>query len=64
MDDMSGFYRSRFMDNDRVASTLTQKCPELRRLQHWEGGGSKVIVLVRGDPGCKYKVMLENLSNS
>ena len=62
--DISESDRTKCVDNNRVASTLAQKCPELRRLQHWDDGGTKVIVLVRGDPECKYKVMLENRSNS
>lgn len=39
--------RSRMKKNDEVASTLAWKCAKLRRVDHWEEGGGKVIVIVR-----------------
>lgn len=39
--------RSRIRKNDEIASMLVWKCPKLRRLDHWEEGGGKVIVLTR-----------------
>ncbi|KAF9456429.1 hypothetical protein BDZ94DRAFT_1177743 [Collybia nuda] len=39
--------RSRIRKNDEVASTLAWKCVKLRRLDHWEEVGGKVIVLVK-----------------
>ena len=39
--------RSRIRKNDEVAGVLAWKCPKLRRLDHWEEGAGKVIVLVK-----------------
>jgi hypothetical protein len=39
--------RSRVRKNDEVASVLAWKCGKLRRVDHWEEGTGKVIVLVR-----------------
>ncbi|KAJ6590168.1 hypothetical protein DFH09DRAFT_222828 [Mycena vulgaris] len=39
--------RSRVRKNDEVAGVLAWKCVKLRRLDHWEEGGGKVVVLVR-----------------
>lgn len=39
--------RSRIRKNDEVASVLVWKCPKLRRLDYWEEGAGKVIVLVK-----------------
>ncbi|KAJ7496624.1 hypothetical protein FB451DRAFT_1335121 [Mycena latifolia] len=39
--------RSRVRKNDEVAGVLAWKCVKLRRVDHWEEGGAKVIVLVR-----------------
>ncbi|KAJ7198492.1 hypothetical protein GGX14DRAFT_503631 [Mycena pura] len=39
--------RSRVRKNDEVAGVLAWKCPKLRRLDHWEENGGKVVVLVR-----------------
>lgn len=41
--------RSRIRKNDGVASLLAWKCPKLRRLDHWEIGGGKVIILIRDE---------------
>ncbi|KAI0366074.1 hypothetical protein BV20DRAFT_952981, partial [Pilatotrama ljubarskyi] len=46
----------RVRKNDEVASVLAWKCPKLRRLDHWEEGANKVIVLVRDAEGVRYKV--------
>lgn len=56
MGDMNESNRSKFMDNNKIASNLAQRCPELKRLEHWGVGRSKVIVLVRKDPERKYRV--------
>jgi len=53
--------------NEETASLLAWKCPKLRRLEHWEDGGSKVIVLLREDGKVKYQVRRikpENRNNS
>jgi hypothetical protein len=39
--------RRRLRKNDEIASMLAWKCPKLRRVDHWEQVGGKVIVLVR-----------------
>lgn len=39
--------RSRIRKNDESASLLAWKCPRLRRVDHWDETGGKVIVLVR-----------------
>lgn len=39
--------RSRVRKNDEVAGVLAWKCGRLRRVDHWEEGTGKVIVLVR-----------------
>jgi len=48
--------RSKVKKNEETASLLAWKCPKLRRLEHWEDGGSKVIVLLREDGKVKYQV--------
>ena len=48
--------RSEVKRNDENASLLAWKCPKLRRLEHWEDGGSKVIVLLREDGKVKYQI--------
>ncbi|GLB39400.1 hypothetical protein LshimejAT787_0605620 [Lyophyllum shimeji] len=42
--------RSRIRKNDEVAALLAWKCPKLRRLDHWEEGAGKVIVLLKDSP--------------
>ncbi|KAJ7672070.1 hypothetical protein B0H17DRAFT_1084334 [Mycena rosella] len=39
--------RSRVRKNDEVAGVLAWRCAKLRRVDHWEEGGGKVVVLVR-----------------
>ncbi|KAF8161735.1 hypothetical protein K438DRAFT_1619023 [Mycena galopus ATCC 62051] len=39
--------RSRVRKNDEVAGVLAWKCVKLRRVDHWEEGGAKVVVLLR-----------------
>ncbi|KAF7294041.1 hypothetical protein MKEN_01450500 [Mycena kentingensis (nom. inval.)] len=48
--------RSRVRKNDEVASVLAWRCPKLRRLDHWEEGGGKVVVLVRDAEKVKLQV--------
>ncbi|KAI0360290.1 hypothetical protein OH77DRAFT_1418164 [Trametes cingulata] len=48
--------RSRVRKNEEVASVLAWKCPKLRRLDHWEEGTNKVIVLVRNAEGVHHEV--------
>ena len=57
VDKMSQSDRSKSNGNGETASTLAQKCRKLKRLEHWEDGGSKIIVLLRGDPEHKYKTV-------
>ncbi|KAF5380196.1 hypothetical protein D9615_006233 [Tricholomella constricta] len=42
--------RSRIRKNDEVAAVLAWKCGKLRRVDHWEEGAGKVVVLVRDSP--------------
>ena len=39
--------RSRMRKNDEIAGVLAWKCKKLRRLDHWDESGGKVIVLLR-----------------
>ncbi|PIL26850.1 hypothetical protein GSI_11030 [Ganoderma sinense ZZ0214-1] len=48
--------RSRVRKNDEVASVLAWKCPKLRRLDHWDEGSGRVIVLVRDAERVRYEV--------
>ncbi|KAJ7277458.1 hypothetical protein C8J57DRAFT_1309327, partial [Mycena rebaudengoi] len=41
------FYEVRVRKNDEVAGVLAWKCVKLKRVDHWEEGGGKVVVLVR-----------------
>jgi len=43
--------RSRIRKNDEIASVLAWKCAKLRRVDHWEDGGGKVIVIVKDADG-------------
>jgi len=44
---MSMMERSRMRKNDEIASVLAWKCKKLRRVDHWEENGNKIIVLLR-----------------
>jgi hypothetical protein len=33
--------------NDEIAGVLAWKCPKLRRVDYWEEGAGKVVVLLR-----------------
>ncbi|KAM5541883.1 hypothetical protein V8D89_004612 [Ganoderma adspersum] len=48
--------RSRVRKNDEVASVLAWKCPKLRRLDHWDEGSGRVIVLIRDAERVRYEV--------
>ena len=48
--------RSKLRKNEEVASVLAWKCAKLRRLDHWEEGASKVIVLIRDGDKIRYEV--------
>ena len=50
--------RSKKKKNQETASRLAFKCKKLKRLDHWEDGRSKVIILSRKDGGEKYLVRL------
>lgn len=39
--------RSRIRKNDEVAGVLAWKCTKLRRLDYWEDGAGKIIVLIK-----------------
>ncbi|KAG6852551.1 hypothetical protein C0991_010993 [Blastosporella zonata] len=39
--------RSRIRKNDEVAALLAWKCAKLRRVDHWEEGAGRVVVLVK-----------------
>ena len=63
MDEMSQSDRSKFNKNGETASILGQKCRKLKRVEHWEDGGSKMIVLLRGDAEQKYKIVRVKAEN-
>lgn len=46
---LSMMERSRMRKNDEIAGVLAWKCRKLRRVDHWEDHGNKVIVLLRDD---------------
>ncbi|KAF5309721.1 hypothetical protein D9611_014933 [Ephemerocybe angulata] len=48
---MSLMDRSRIKKNDWTASMLVWRCPKLRRVDHWEDGTSKVVMLTRVPAG-------------
>ena len=48
--------RSRLRKNEEIASTLVWKCAKLRRVDHWEDGSGKVVILVRDGEKAKYEV--------
>ena len=48
--------RSRLRKNEEIASNLVWKCAKLRRVDHWEDGSGKVIILVRDGEKAKYEV--------
>ncbi|KAJ2917923.1 hypothetical protein MD484_g2482, partial [Candolleomyces efflorescens] len=52
---MSLMDRSRMKKNDWTASMLVWRCPKLRRVDYWEDGTSRIIVLTRG-PGSSASV--------
>ncbi|KIJ64613.1 hypothetical protein HYDPIDRAFT_90053 [Hydnomerulius pinastri MD-312] len=47
---------SRVRKNEKVANVLGNKCPKLRRLDHWEDAGGRVIVLSRDGNEIKWEV--------
>ncbi|KAH7885459.1 hypothetical protein F5I97DRAFT_1928836 [Phlebopus sp. FC_14] len=47
---------SRVRKNEKIANILANKCPKLRRLDHWEDAGGKVIVLSREGNEVKWEV--------
>lgn len=47
---------SRVRKNDKVAGVLGNKCAKLRRLDHWEEGGGRVIVLSKDGNEVKWEV--------
>ncbi|KAH0826213.1 hypothetical protein J3R83DRAFT_5658 [Lanmaoa asiatica] len=47
---------SRVRKNDKVAAVLGNKCSKLRRLEHWEDAGGKVIVLSRDGNEVRWEV--------
>lgn len=48
---LSNMERSRMRKNDEIAGVLAWKCKKLRRVDHWEEGTGKVIVLLRERDG-------------
>ncbi|PPR05525.1 hypothetical protein CVT24_003268 [Panaeolus cyanescens] len=48
---LSNMERSRMRKNDEIAGVLAWKCKKLRRVDHWEDGSGKVIVLLRERDG-------------
>lgn len=48
--------RSRVRKNEEVASVLAWKCGMLRRLDHWDEGSGRVIVLLRDGEKVRYEI--------
>ncbi|KAH8116070.1 hypothetical protein DFH11DRAFT_1583995 [Phellopilus nigrolimitatus] len=48
--------RSRIRKNDEVASVIAWKCPNLRRLDHWDEHAGKVIVLLKDGEKAKWEI--------
>ncbi|KAH9948041.1 hypothetical protein B0H21DRAFT_821386 [Amylocystis lapponica] len=48
--------RSRVRKNDEVAARLAGKCAKLRRVDHWDEGAGKVVVLLRDGEKARYEV--------
>lgn len=48
--------RSRLRKNEEIASNLVWKCAKLRRVDHWEEGSGKVVILIRDGEKVKYEV--------
>lgn len=48
--------RSKMRKNEEISSLLAWKCPKLRRLDHWEEGPGKVVVLIRDGEKVRYEV--------
>lgn len=53
---MSLMDRSRMKKNDWTASMLVWRCPKLRRVDHWDEGGSRVVVLSRTCGGTEKEI--------
>lgn len=48
--------RSRMRKNEEVAATFAWKCPKLRRMDHWEEGAGRVVILSRDGDKVRYEV--------
>ncbi|KZT66597.1 hypothetical protein DAEQUDRAFT_730009 [Daedalea quercina L-15889] len=48
--------RSRMRKNEEVAAALAGKCQKLRRLDHWEEGTGRVVILAREGDKVRYEV--------
>ncbi|KAG6829116.1 hypothetical protein H0H87_012610 [Tephrocybe sp. NHM501043] len=48
--------RSRIRKNDEVAALLAWKCMKLRRVDHWDDGASRVIVLIKDSEKVRWEV--------
>ncbi|KAH9932343.1 uncharacterized protein B0H18DRAFT_987658 [Fomitopsis serialis] len=48
--------RSRMRKNEEVAATFAWKCQKLRRMDHWEEGTGRVVVLLRDGDKARYEV--------
>ncbi|KAF9789886.1 hypothetical protein BJ322DRAFT_1105756 [Thelephora terrestris] len=56
--------RSKVKKNKETASRLASRCKKLRRLDHWDDGGSKVIILSReGNEKYQVKRMIQENAN-
>lgn len=53
---MSMMERSRMRKNDEIAGVLAWRCPRLRRVDHWDDGGARVVVLLRDADGARWEV--------
>jgi hypothetical protein len=48
--------RSKVVRNNETANVLAWRLPKLRRLDHWEEGGGKIVVLVREGEKVRWEV--------
>ena len=48
--------RSKIVRNNETANKLAWRLPKLRRLDHWEEGSGKIVVLVREGEKVRWEV--------
>lgn len=48
--------RSKLRKNEEIVSTLVWKCAKLRRVDHWEEGSGRVVIIIRDGEKARYEV--------